>query len=249
MSFKKVQKLLTVNGDAKTVKSKKRGVLTGILYLAPHTLSGQQVCPKASEGCKAACLFTSGYGHYANVQAARVNKTKWFFEDRKGFLDQLVRDIAALERKAKRENMTPAVRLNGTSDIAWEKFKVLYNKKVYKNIMEAFPKVQFYDYTKILGRERALNIKNYNLTFSLAENNDSDALKALDQGYSLAVVLNLKRKDKKPAKWSGYPVIDGDKDDIRFTDKPGHIVALFPKGKAKYDTTGFVRTVDQRLTA
>jgi hypothetical protein len=247
MSFKKVQKLLSVNADTKTMKGLKENVLTGILYLAPANISGYQVCPKASEGCKAACLYISGHGRYKNVQNSRINKTKWFFEDRKGFLDKLVEDVAKLERKAKREGMIPAVRLNGTSDIAWEKFRVLYNGKAYRNIMEAFPNVQFYDYTKILGREKALKTSNYNLTFSLSESNDVEALKALDQGYNLAVVMKLKRKDKKPERWSGYPVIDGDVNDIRFNEKHGNIIALFPKGNAIYDKSGFVRNVNESL--
>lgn len=243
-----VKNLLSINADAKTVKGEKVGVMTGVLYLAPHTISTYNVCPKATEGCKLACLYTAGRGIYSKVQNARINKTKWFFEHRESFMVQLVKDVERLIRKADKNNMVPAVRLNGTSDIAWEKFKVIRDGKVYDSIMEAFPNVKFYDYTAILNRHKALKLKNYHLTFSLKENNDRDAIKAMAQGYNVAAVLRVKRKEVKPKFWSGYPVIDGDTNDVRFKDKrTGHIVALFPKGKARYDKSGFVRNVTDSL--
>lgn len=242
VKFTKADKLLTVSGDAKTKKGEKAGVLTGILYLAPNTISGFQVCPKASPGCILACLYTAGMGVYTNVQLARINRTRWFFLDKASFFSVLVADIERLQRKAAKLGMIPAVRLNGTSDIAWEKFKVLRNGEVHRNIMAAFPEIMFYDYTKILGRKAANDTPNYHLTFSLSEDNDREAKQALKQGLNVAVVMNAKRDDVKPATWGGYPVIDGDVTDIRFTDpKGGTIVALFPKGKASKDSMGFVR--------
>ena len=242
-------KVLSVNTDAKTKKGSDK-VLTGILFLAPADLSGYQVCPKASKGCIKGCLNTAGMGVYSNVQQARINKTRRFFEDRDSFMADIVYDIKALIRKGKRVNLPIAIRLNGTSDIPWEKIAVTVDGQRYRNLMVAFPNVQFYDYTKIAGRKAALRLPNYHLTFSLSEDNDSEAVKALDQGYNLAVVLRVKRKDIKPSKWSGYPVVDGDVDDIRFHDpKGGVVVALTAKGKARYDDTGFVRNLDDNLIA
>lgn len=241
----KTKNLLAVSTDAKTVKGQDKGVLTGILYFAPHTISGFQVCPKASPECRAACLYTAGRGVYTKVQQARINKTKWFFTERDTFMARLVENIEALEKKAKKNKMTPAVRLNGTSDIAWEKFACVYNGKSYRNVMEAFPNVQFYDYTKVIGRKAAIALPNYHLTFSLSEENDSDAIKAIAQGYNVAVVMNLKKSQDKPQVWGGFPVINGDETDIRFRDaKGGHIVALTAKGDArKMAVGGFIRDV------
>lgn len=242
------QKLLSIEADAKTIKGIKYNILTGVMYLSPFNISGHQVCPKASAGCVASCLYTAGMGVFDTVQAARINKTQWFFNDRDSFMLQLVKDIEALQRKASKQSLTPAVRLNGTSDIAWEKFSCIRNGRTYRNVMEAFDTIQFYDYSKVLGRKSALALSNYHLTFSLSENNDKDAVKALDQGYNLAVVLNIKKSDPKPKTWSGYPVIDGDDSDVRFFDpKGGHIVALTAKGKARKDTTGFVRNLNSTL--
>lgn len=245
-----VKNLLSISADAKTIKGNKLGIMTGVLYLAPHNLSGFQVCPKASEGCKLACLYTAGRGVYTKCQDARINKTRWFFENRESFMQTIVSDIARLIRKADRNNMIPAVRLNGTSDIAWEKIACVKDGIKYASIMEAYPTVQFYDYSAILGRTKALQMKNYHLTFSLKENNDKDAAKALAQGYNVAVVMRLGRTEKKPKTWSGYPVVNGDETDVRFLDpKHGHIIGLFPKGRGRKDTSGFVREINSTLKA
>lgn len=240
--------LLTVGNDSKTIKGQKLNIMTGILYLAPANVSTFQTCPKASDGCKAACLYSAGRGKFNNVQQARINKTLWFFQERDTFMAQLVKDIGKVQRKAEKQGMTPAIRLNGTSDIAWEKIKVIRDGVEYRNIMKAYPEIQFYDYTKIIGRKSALALPNYHLTFSLAENNDSDALAALEQGYNVAVVLRIGRNDIKPTTWSGYPAIDGDDTDVRFFDeKGGHIVTLTAKGDAVKDESGFVRGINDTL--
>lgn len=202
------------------------------------------MCPKASDGCRLACLYTAGRGIYTNTQNARIAKTKRFHEDRDSFMAQLVNEVEALIRKAKRESLIPVVRLNGTSDLPWEKIKCNRNGVAYASIMEAFADVTFYDYSAVLGRTKALNMPNYHLTFSLKENNDRDAIEALRQGYNVAVVMNVGRNEEKPKTWGGYPVYNGDETDLRFLDPNGHIIGLFPKGKARKDTTGFVRERD-----
>lgn len=238
----KTKNLLAIAADAKTKKGDAQGIMTGIMYFAPHTLSGFQVCPKASIECKAACLYTAGRGVYTAVQTGRLNKTKWFFTERDTFMERLVENIESLIKKAKKNKMIPAIRLNGTSDIAWEKIACKRNGKVYHSVMDAFPELQSYDYTKIIGRKRAIALPNYHLTFSLSENNDAEAVEALKQGYNVAVVMNLKKNEPKPVTWGGYPVVDGDTTDIRFRDpKGGHIVALTAKGQAKKMALGFVR--------
>lgn len=237
--------LLTVSSDTKTIKGEKVGILTGVLYLAPADVSGFQVCPKASAGCKAACLYSAGRGRFSTTQEARINRTRWFFEDRDSFMAVIVKDIQRLVRKASKLGMQPAVRLNGTSDIAWEKVYATVDGKQYRNVMKAFPTVQFYDYTKIRGRKSAIALPNYHLTFSLAEDNDGDAAIALQEGYNVAVVLDLKKTDPKPSVWNGAPVVDGDVNDVRFFDpNGGHIVALYAKGDARKDTSGFVRNAN-----
>lgn len=211
------------------------GIESLILHLAPARLSGFNMCPMASKGCAAACLNTAGRGQFDSTQLARIAKTKKFMADRVGFTNQLAKEIAALVRRCEKNGSLPAVRLNGTSDVRWEIQPVTISGETFDNLMVAFPNVQFYDYTKIPNR---YNIPaNYDLTFSLSENNDKHAIAALALGLNVAVVF-----DKLPTTWGGYEVIDGDKNDFRFLDKRGVIVGLKAKGKARHDASGFVRS-------
>lgn len=229
-------KLLTTS-NLKTLKGGKLGYKTGILHLAPAKLSGYNVCPKASVQCAAACLNTSGMGAFSTVQEARIRKTVAFFEDRDNFLATLVKDIRALVKSAERDNMIPCVRLNGTSDIRWENMTV----PGAANLMELFPTVQFYDYTKIANRKNIPS--NYHLTFSRSESNDADVKTAMANGFNVAVVFGVKPDAQLPTDYLGREVINGDDTDLRFLDRRGVIVGLRAKGKARKGNTGFVVTV------
>jgi len=239
-----VMKLLTV-GNTKTIKGEKFGYQTYILHLAPETLSGYNTCPKATAGCKAACLNTAGRGGMFKrgettnvIQQARIRKTKMFFENRREFLNQLTVEILKAKTAAAKKGMVAVFRLNGTSDISWEKYEVANGK----NIFQMFPDVQFYDYTKILGR-KATKIPNYHLTFSAADGNDADVAKAIEQGYNIATVFGIKKTLPMPKTYNGLPVFNGDESDLRFLDPKGVVVGLYAKGKAKKDTSGFVKFI------
>ncbi len=224
-------KLLTL-GNTKTVKGEAMGFQTYIMHLAPSTLSGYNTCPMASEGCASACLNTAGRGRFTATQEARIRKTKWFFEDRESFMIQLVKDIRAAIRKANREGMIPVFRLNGTSDIRWETVSFTFEGIDFRNIMEFFGNVRFYDYTKLTNRRNIPS--NYHLTFSRSESNDAYVTTMLNRGYNVAVVF-----DVLPETYLGYKVIDGTETDLRFLDEKNVIVGLIAKGKAKKDNSGF----------
>jgi hypothetical protein len=226
-------KLLSTT-NYKTSKGEKLGILTGILYLAPAKISGYEVCPMRSAGCTAACLYTAGMGAFSNVQQARIKKTKMFFEQREEFFKLLHKDIKSLIAKAKKENLVPAIRLNGTSDINWVRFK----------IFEQYPKVQFYDYTKMLNH-LTKDVANYHITFSKNESNNLDCKIALDRGYNVAVVFNTKKGLSLPSSWNDYPVYDGDDTDVRFYDPENHVIGLRAKGMAKKDNSGFVININK----
>lgn len=238
--------LLSV-GNPKTLKGMKEGYNTYILHLAPHTLSGHNTCPKATAGCSAACLNTAGRGGMFkkgeftnNIQKARIRKTELFYNDRNQFMELLVKDITLAIKQSKRMNLIPVFRLNGTSDISWEKYPVQMGKVVYSNIFNAFGFVQFYDYTKVLGR-KVSNISNYHLTFSAADGNDLDVLLARKAGYNIATVFGIKKTLPMPDSYMGLPVFNGDESDLRFLDPKQVVVGLYAKGKAKKDTSGFVK--------
>jgi hypothetical protein len=163
-----------------------------------------------------------------------------FFENRIDFMNLLVADIELAIKQSKRMNLVPVFRLNGTSDLAFEKYEVVRNGQLFRNMFTAFPEVQFYDYTKVLGR-KVTEIKNYQLTFSAADGNDNDVTKAIQQGYNIATVFGIKKTSPMPAEYLGRPVFNGDDSDLRFLDPKGVIVGLYAKGRAKKDTSGFVK--------
>jgi hypothetical protein len=236
----KSDNLLSISSDAKTSKGEKLGFLTGILYLAPYkTISLYNTCSMADiAGCANACLYTAGRGAYSSVQNARINKTNWFYQDKQGFILQLIDNIKSLIKKANKLGLIPLIRLNGTSDIKWENVGFDYQGKSYNNIMELFPDIQFYDYTKIINRDNLPS--NYDLTFSYSGKPEfiKYVEKAINKNMRIAVVF--KDKNNLPNEFMGLSVVNGDNSDIRHIDPHGVIVALYAKGKAKSDNTGFV---------
>lgn len=225
---------LSVGNDAKTVKGEKKGVLTGILYMAPHTLAGgKTLCPFSTPGCRAVCLYTAGRGAMNNVQQARIRKAQEFQADPIKFVKLLSEDVEWLVRTAKTRGLIPAIRLNGTTDVEWERH----------GIMQDFPDVQFYDYTKWPATQRKNLPPNYHLTFSFSEkaNAGIQALAWKARGVNTAVVFN----NTLPPRWKPLDsmdyfldVINGDESDLRFTDPVGVIVGLKTKGSARRADVG-----------
>lgn len=229
--YTKTSKLLTTN-NAKTIKGEKLGYTTYIMYLAPYTQNskGINLCSHASEGCAKACLFSSGAARFNRVQQGKINKTEWFLDNRAEFLAKLDAEITVIKNKAKHQTSEniPVIRLNGTSDIPWEKFKI----RDGKNIFELHPTVQFYDYTKNYIRLQKALPTNYYLTFSMSETNREISLDLLSKGYNVAMVFGVKSVNDLPSEYLGYKVINGDESDLRFLDEPNVIVGL----KYKYMT-------------
>jgi len=239
----KTQRILSIDTNSKTVKGQKKGYLTGIVYLAPHKIAGFNICPMAEiAGCLNACLYTAGRGVFNSVQTARINKTKFFHSDLQSFMTQLAKDIKGLIRRADRLGLIPLVRLNGTSDIRYENIKFdyefMHGKIKSVTLFELFPEIQFYDYTKISNRK---NIPaNYDLTFSFSNTlaYRKYALEAFKNGLRIAVVF--RNKNLIPAMFMSKKVINGDDSDIRHVEPQNTVVALYAKGKAKKDYSGFV---------
>lgn len=224
-------KLLST-GNPKLLKGEKKGFMSFVLHLSPADVSGYETCPKRTAGCTAACLNTAGRGGMFRkgettnvIQEARKRKTRMFFENREQFLADLEADIKLGIKQAEKKGLTPCFRLNGTSDIAWEKY----------GIIEKFPNIQFYDYTKMRNR-KVSHLSNYHLTFSAADCNDMDTRLAASAGMNVAAVFRT-----VPETYVGRPVINGDDTDLRFLDPKNVVVGLKAKGKAKKDTSGFVK--------
>lgn len=233
--------ILGCGRNAKTVKSDKLSeYITGYLYLAPGDRSGYEVCPNRSPGCTAACLYTAGHGDAKHVRESRIAKTQMFFRERDKFLRMVYQDIYKLERRAKKNGKKLAIRLNMTSDIEWEKIYINdidYGFQVYGNLMEMFPDVQFYDYTKIPRRYKLP--LNYHLTFSMDETNIKQCLAEFKNGKNVCVVF----EGKMPKVWMDKRVINGDAHDLRFLDPRSVIIGVKAKADAIGEDSGFVKRI------
>lgn len=217
--------------NAKASKSVKYGYLNFMLYLAPHTLSGYNVCAGSSPECREDCLFGSGFGRFPQVKKSRIDKTKRYFVDRVQFIADLRKDIIRAIATAKAEGLTPAIRLDGTSDLF-----------IAKHFVDLYDDAVFYDYTKVYSRfNKIVDLENYDLTYSYSGRNKSNCLKVLASGKNVAVPF----KNCLPDKLWNYPVVDGDKHDLRFLDPKGVVVGLVPKGSVNLESSKFF--VDGRV--
>jgi hypothetical protein len=257
-------KLLNIDANAKTVKGQARGYMTAVMYLAPWKSAGVNLCPTAElAGCNVSCLNTAGRGGIASatyapygvelpanaIQRARVARTRLYVDHRHEFMAQLVAEIAAFVKRAARAGLTPCVRLNGTSDIVWE--RVSTGRQSHWTVFDHFPSVQFYDYTKLPTRlghpdhKRTLP-SNYHLSISWS---GADAhYQALAERWARntgapLVVVTLRGfacdHDLLP-QVGAHHIVNGDLNDLRFLDPPHSLVVLRAKGAAKREFNGFV---------
>ena len=265
------KKLFNIDQNAKTIKGQKRGFMTAVMYLAPFKTAGINVCPMAElAGCWRGCLTTAGRGGIAlanavmspfgievpdnAVQRCRIARTHLWANERDTFWITLHKEITAFVKKAERKGMIPAVRLNGTSDIQWEKFTPYYPGGFAHTIFEMFPDVQFYDYTKIGKRFYSELPENYHLTLSYSAASPRYLEMCLqtvrDTGCNIAIVVRDKSAKARmiAAKyWMTLDSIDGDESDLRFLDGKSKAVLLTAKGRARKDDSGFVMDVDADL--
>lgn len=215
----------SVAGSAKIEKSYKAGTNTYCVYLAPADLSGHNVCPRCAN-CRSHCLNESGRAKIDSftggdkIMHARLQRTNFFYEDRVNFMRLMINELRLAKARADREHRAFSVRLNGTSDL---------NPKLFKDetgrcVLDIFPDVQFYDYTKVSSRMKLMQeYPNYYLTFSYDGANWIECEKWLRKGYNVAVVFY---GNELPKTFNGWNVIDGNQFDMRYLDAPQSIVGL-----------------------
>jgi len=234
-TYHDLTKLMFTNGNPKTDKNLKIESLKKYwikrLNLAPASISGFNTCASASKGCREACLHEAGNPVFMPQKTlGRVNRTQLYFKDRAKFLYMMTKEIRNHEINCKKHGLKPVIRLNTTSDIMWENHK----------IMELFPNVQFYDYSKHFKRMikylKGQLPSNYHLTFSRNEANDFQSTQVLNRGGNISAVF----RKPLPKKYNGFKVVNADDSDLRFLDGDNIIAGLLAKGKAKNDYSGFV---------
>jgi hypothetical protein len=249
--------------SAKAAKASNYGYLNAIHYMAPADSGGAgNLCPKASAECIALCLgvYSGQAAMVADLEQgtnvtreSRKRKAQLFMRERGAYLNEIARKIIKVINDAKALGVKPCIRLNGSTDLAFERIRfdldaksigalekagllggLTYLSKV--TLLELFADVQFVDYTKIASRLGKAP-RNLDLTLSYSARNSAECVKALLAGHNVAMVFH----GGLPESFAGFPVIDGDLHDLRHLDrKGGFIVGLSPKGnKAKRDQSGF----------
>lgn len=242
---------ILTGSSAKIDKSTKYGHLTGVVYMIPSDLSGLfdgkgkrvNLCAGASAGCIAACLVTSGRAGMCKsvdpvtllpqntIIAARQRRTEMWVNDRDRFVNLLLADVDRLIKRAEREGLRAALRINGTSDLPWWRVEALASRL---GDLVAAGKLVTYDYTKCPAYFNKCP-DWHDLTLSRSERNADKISEALAKGHRVAVVFE---KDL-PDTWEGYPVVDGDAHDLCFLHPGSVVLGLKAKGRAKKDQTGF----------
>jgi hypothetical protein len=221
-----VKLLDTTGGNAKLKKSDKSSQeyrLAG-LSLMPDDI----LCPYRNvAGCAKSCLESAGMGVFSNVKAGRQRKTDWWHSDRVGFLDQLRKELGNFQKLCKRQGVKAAVRLNVLSDIPWEKH----------GILQEFPDIFFYDYTKNASR-LGKTPDNYELMFSYS--NEPDYQKHVAKAWNTDAPISVVFRGGMPEHYKGRRVIDGDASDLVNVKAGRVVVGLVAKGKAKKDEGNFV---------
>ena len=233
---------ITLLSTVANAKIEKTNAIVGgnHLYAEMSLMPNHRICGGSkAANCMDNCLKTAGRGVFPNVQASRQRKTDFWMSNPTEFKAQLVAELEALIRKAHKQGKTARVRLNCFSDISWELQSCTRNGKPFKGIPQAFPEIEFYDYTKLanrLGKTPA----NYSLTFSYSGVSTYANQVKLAQSSSdtnMAVVFHGK---ELPVTFMSRKVIDGDLHDARIDDPKGVIVGLRAKGTARKDVSGFV---------
>lgn len=236
-------KLLSTNAKLSKIPGSNEKFLIRGLSMAPHKMSGKNVCPWAGFCALVCVLWFAGRTVMENVRRAMIARTELFFTDRPEFLRQLYRELTALQRAADKAGATAAVRLNTASDVVWE--------RVAPQIFRDFPRISFWDYTKAPATVRPTTPANYELVHSVSERTTwADVVAALDLGRNIVIVFNSIYKPQQ-GEYGALPAVvtlqgpagetieiettDGDVSDPRFLRLDGVRRAIVLRGKGGAD--------------
>lgn len=225
-------------------------------------LSKVNLCKNATNACSISCLYHQGIMKNSDfaknrIKKARMKRTLKFLLQREEFFNQLCKEIKKIVTKAFKLGLTPTIQLNGTSDILWEKEGFTFKEEDFKNIMEYYNEVEFFDYTKydILKSRKKLP-KNYKLIYSRAGKNkgklidDWDTIKnTLDNNIDVAVVFSPKIYDLvlENEKYNGYYIITTSSYQYLRENRPGCIIALEAVKKTDITNGAFVIQTKEEL--
>ena len=214
----------TIVGSSTKVKKGAQGYLVAVIYLA-GARAWRLLCKNSTPACRGACLGETT-GRLAHDNAGRKPqawKTALLIGAPSLFRELLHFELEALGRKARKEGVIGALRVDGSSDTGLA--------REYADAARAVGVIR-YDYTKNIGRAQGALGSDWSITLSYPGDCEEWTPYAahLADGGTVAVVADIPRGAPIPDEWRGCPTIDGDADDLRFRDKPGHVVVLRLKG-------------------
>jgi hypothetical protein len=228
-----MKKLLDTSKRLGNPKVRKSSVANAV-RMASLTMHPDNVICAGSKaaGCMDDCLKLSGLGGvYPSINQARQARTDYWHSDRSGFLDQLHRELGNFTKLCAAQNVQGVVRLNVMSDIRWEDH----------DVPQSFPRLQFYDYTKLADRFKRPLPNNYRLMFSYSGREQyQNQVKSFFKSRTDAPMAVVFRHKDFPSTFMGRPVINGDDSDWVNVNNRGVVVGLVAKGPAKTNTNGFV---------
>ena len=218
-----------------------------IRYLMAANRSGLiNLCPHSTPECRAGCLgHTSGRLQFKGQQLAQYIRTVLYVENPLAFHIIEIDEIARHARRVNRKGFELVSRPNGTSDNEYETMPWLLD------CWERVGLAVAYDYTANHARKRGWqdvgSMLPYHVTHSTKERNHPNSVKP--GSYT---VVAIKKGVPVPATYNGYPVEDGDKGDMRFLDRPGHVTLGRAKGalkKVEGKADGFVKPASHKHNA
>lgn len=247
--------LLSANSKLKKAIGRYRAIG---LAMAPWKFAGAgNLCGAASAGCVEACNgLWSGMNVTSSTRFALIGRARLYLEFRELFLRKLRDELRAFERLCIRTGRIPAVRLNVSTDIPFE--------KIAPGIFAEFKRTRFYDYTAYTVQIRGILPPNYQLCHSWKETTTFAYVSAtiaagrnivmpFDSAYAPqrklfgALPALVIFRCRETGRELSVPVVNGDKHDIRMrqTDGAGVCVGLHGKsGRGRVDAAvaaGFMR--------
>ena len=228
------------------------------LAMAPWKFAGKgNLCSNASPGCIDACNgLWAGMNVTPSTRFALIGRARLYMEFRALFLRKLREELRNFEKLCIRTGRIPAVRLNVSTDIPWE--------RVAPDLFAEFRRIRFYDYTAFSADNRAKLPANYQLCHSWKETTRFDFVEAtiragrnivvpFDSAYAPSRKLfgalpeTVVFRCRETGREIVVSVANGDKHDFRLrqTDGAGKCIGLHGKsGRGKVTAaveSGFMR--------
>lgn len=211
------------------------------LAMAPAAYSGKELCAWRTEGCTAACNgFWSGMNVTISTRLALIGRAILFNWYRSIFVEKLRTELRSFERLCRRTGVMPAVRLNVSTDVVYE--------RQLPEIFAEFPGISFLDYTKALPRHRATLPTNYQLCHSFNEKTTAADVEAIVAAGRNVVIAFDSSYAPSRGLWGALPksvrftddsgrdftlsVVNGDRHDLRLADMDGRGVVVGLHGKS-----------------